>query len=70
MAGPLDTYNEDILAIACPRKQCQAPPLKRCRGGLTNHTPRAHQVRVEAAGWEYANHIRGSDQYIIRKKAG
>lgn len=63
MAGPLDTYNPEIMAVACRQASCLAPAGSRCRGNTGNSPTRAHSVRVKDAGFRYAA------LYVIERKA-
>lgn len=51
MAGMLDMYNADVLAIPCPR--CGVGIHRRCQGRSVSVVTGAHTARLHAAGYRW-----------------
>lgn len=46
MAGVLDRYNPEVLAVECPH--CGAEPFQRCKNQITTRPIPPHSKRVKA----------------------
>lgn len=53
MAGALETYNPQVLAVACPK--CGAPRYERCKNQLTTRPIKAHAGRIKLANAQGTN---------------